>query len=160
MSGALRKPAFPAGTTDERDVLLRFLAYVRDAVVRKLEGLTERDSRWRPEGQLISLIGIVNHLTHVEWRWIDGGMGGEEVSRSEDEFSPAESLTVDRAIAAYRVRAAKSDEAIRGMSLTDPCSFGENLDLRWVLLHLIEETARHAGHADAVRELLDGTTGV
>lgn len=160
MSHALRKPAFPAGSAEELDLLLAFLAFVRDAVVRKLEGLSEDDARRLPEGKLISLLGIVNHLTHVEWRWIDGGMSGEEVSRSEDEFFPAEGLTVDEAIAAYRARAAKSDEVIRAMSLTDPCSFGEDLDLRWVLLHLIEETARHAGHADAVRELLDGTTGV
>ena len=45
------------------------------------------------------------------------------------------------------------------MPLTEPCTWGEDRDLRWVLLHLINETARHAGHADATRELLDGTTG-
>ncbi|MBV9282331.1 MAG: DUF664 domain-containing protein, partial [Chloroflexi bacterium] len=68
-------------------------------------------------------------------------------------------LTVEAALAAYRARAAATEAAVRSMPLTEPCRRGEQTDLRWVLLHLINETARHAGHADATRELLDGTTG-
>jgi len=151
---------FPGGNPDERELLLRWLGYLRSAVLRKVEGLSEADARWRPDDKLISLLGIINHLTHVEWRWIDGGMRGEVVSRSEGEFRPGAELTVDAAVAAYRERAAATDATARSMpSLADPCGFGDGLDLRWVLVHLINETARHAGHADAVRELLDGTTG-
>jgi uncharacterized damage-inducible protein DinB len=141
-------------------LLLAWLGFLRGAVARKVEGLSEAQARWRPEGKLICLLGIVNHLTHVEWRWIDGGMRGEDVSRSEEEFSPGDDLTVEAALRAYRDRAAATDEAVRGMSMADPCAFGDGLDLRWVLVHLVEETARHAGHADATRELLDGTRGV
>lgn len=151
---------FPAGTPDERELYLRWLKFLRGAVLHKLDGLSDEQARWTPDGALISLLGIVNHLTHVEWRWIDGGMRGAEVSRSEEEFSPGEELTVDAATAAYRDRWTATDAVVRSMpSLTEPCNHGNSTDLRWVLLHLINETARHAGHADATRELLDGTTG-
>jgi uncharacterized damage-inducible protein DinB len=153
---------FPAGNPDERELLLSWLGFLRGAVIRKIDGLTDEQARWRPDGKLISLLGIVNHLTHVEWRWIDGGMLGEQISRSETEFDPGDELTVPAAIAAYRERAVTTDAAVRRIpSLAAPCHRGEDTsrDLRWVLLHLINETARHAGHADAVRELLDGTTG-
>lgn len=120
---------FPQGTSDERELLLRWLGFLRGALLRNVEGLSEEQGRWTPDGALISMLGIVNHLTHVEWRWIDGGMLGQEA-------------------------------AVRTMpSLTQPCMAEEGADLRWVLLHLINETARHAGHADATRELLDGATG-
>ena len=82
------------------------------------------------------------------------------MSRSEEEFSPGPELTVDAALVAYRARAAATDAAVRSMpSLTEPCAEGDDTDLRWVLLHLINQTARHAGLADATRELLDGVTG-
>jgi uncharacterized damage-inducible protein DinB len=151
--------AFPIGMSDERELLLTWLGYLRGAVVRKLDGLSEQDARWRPDGDLISLLGIVNHLTHVEWRWIDGGILGKEVSRSEEEFSPGPELSVEAALVAYRARATATDAAVKATPLSAPCRWGENTDLRWVLLHLTNETARHAGHADATRELLDGTRG-
>lgn len=151
---------FPRGNQDERELLLSWLAFLRGAVLRKVEGLSDEEARWTPGGQLISLVGIVNHLTHVECRYIDGDMLGEEVSRSEEEFSPGYELPVDAAVSAYRLRATATDVAVRGFaSLLEPARGGEGRDLRWVLLHLINETARHAGHADATRELLDGTTG-
>ncbi|HEU5416951.1 MAG TPA: DUF664 domain-containing protein [Streptosporangiaceae bacterium] len=153
---------FPRGDRDEREQLLIWLDYLRGAVIRKIEGVSEAGARWTPGGALIPLLGIVNHLTHVEWRWIDGGILGQQVSRSESEFRPGPELTVPAALAAYRRRAQATDAAARAASsLAQPCLRGEDAgrDLRWVLLHLINETARHAGHADAVRELLDGTTG-
>lgn len=151
---------FPAGTPDERELLLRWLGYLRGAVLRKVEGLGEDEARWTPDGALTSLLGIVNHLTHVEWRWVDGGMLGHDVSRSEEEFHPGPELTVPAAVAAYRERARQTGATVRSIpSLTEPCHRQEGTDLRWVLLHLVNETARHAGHADATRELLDGTIG-
>jgi hypothetical protein len=155
-------PGFPRGTADERELLLSWLGYLRLAVIRKVEGLTEQDARWTPDGKLIPLLGVVCHLTQVEWRWIDGGMLGGPVSRDEAEFRPGPELTVPAALDAYRQRAAATDATVRSLpSLATPCGRGEDQDrdLRWVLLHLINETARHAGHADATRELLDGTTG-
>ena len=150
---------FPAGNADERELFLDWLGYLRRAVLRNVEGLSDDQARWRPGEALIPLVGIVNHLTHVEWRWIDGGMYGAEVERSEAEFNPGPEVTIERAVAAYRERAEVTDQTVRSMSLDAVCRRGANTDLRWVLLHLINETARHAGHADATRELLDGSTG-
>ncbi|MPZ60096.1 MAG: DUF664 domain-containing protein [Propionibacteriales bacterium] len=152
---------FPRGNPDERELLLGWLGYLRGAVLRKVDGLGEAEARWTPEGGLLPLLGIVNHLTQVEWRWIDGGMLGTEVGESEDEFRPGPELTVGAAVAAYRARAEATNTAVWSIaSLTEPCRRGgEGTDLRWVLLHLINEAARHAGHADATRELLDGVTG-
>ncbi|HEY5013221.1 MAG TPA: DUF664 domain-containing protein [Acidimicrobiia bacterium] len=153
---------FPAVDSDEKELLLQWLGYLRRAVTRNLDGLNDEQSRWTPTGRLIPLLGIVNHLTRVEWRWIDGGFGGVEVSRSEAEFTPGTDISLDAALDAYRARAAATDTAIRSMPLdqvSDPDGWAGGHDLRWVVLHLINETARHAGHADATRELLDGTTG-
>jgi len=153
---------FPTGSSDERELLLQWLGYLRGAVLRDIDGLDDDQARWTPDGKLISLIGIVNHLTHVERRWIDGGFGGVEVSRSEAEFRPGRDLTVAAVVEAYRQRAIVTDSTARRLDLTtvsDPDGWGEGHDLRWILLHLINETARHAGHADATREMLDGKTG-
>jgi uncharacterized damage-inducible protein DinB len=150
---------FPAGDGDERELLLSWLTYLRGAVLRKIDGLSDEQARWQPDGRLISLLGIVNHLTHVEWRWIDGALLGGRTSRSEQEFRPGAELTVTQATTAYRERARSTDEAIRATPLTRPSHRQPDRDLRWIVLHLINETARHAGHADAVRELLDGVTG-
>lgn len=152
----------PAASSDERELLLSWLGFLRGAVLRNLDGVSDADARWRPDDKLISLLGIVNHLTNVEWRWIDGGFLGADVNRLEAEFSPGAELTVDAAAAAYRTRASSTESTVRSLpSLQTPCQRGvhDQTDLRWVLVHLINETARHAGHADAVRELLDGTTG-
>ena len=150
---------FPRGHADEHDLFLDWLGYLRRALIRKLEDLTEDQARWTPNGALISLLGIVNHLTHVEWRWIDGAMRGARVERRDEEFTPGPELTVVRAVAAYRERAAATEAAVRSMPLDTPSREGHETDLRWVLIHLINETARHAGHADATRELLDGRRG-
>jgi uncharacterized damage-inducible protein DinB len=149
----------PPASSDDRELLLAWLSHLRGAVLRKLDGLDEEQARWRPDNRLISVLGVVNHLTHVEWRWIDGGFLGVEVDRQESEFSPSAALTVARATAAYRERAAATEGAVRSLALDARCALEPGVDLRWVLLHLLNETARHAGHADATRELLDGTTG-
>ncbi len=153
---------FPTGSADEKELLLQWLGYLRGAVVRNVEGLDEAQAHWTPDGRLISLLGIVNHLTRVEWRWIDGAFLGADVDRTGAEFQPGSNLRVESAVLAYRRRAVTTDAVVRSMSLTrssDPKGWGQGMDLRWVLLHLINETARHAGHADATRELLDGATG-
>jgi uncharacterized damage-inducible protein DinB len=153
---------FPPGDPDEKELLLQWLGYLRRAVIRNLDGLDDAQSRWTPEGRLISLLGIVNHLTQVEHRWIDGGFGGAEVSRTQAEFAPGAELGLAAALDSYRVRADATDAAIRSRTLDQasaPAGWAQGRELRWVVLHLINETARHAGHADATRELLDGCTG-
>jgi uncharacterized damage-inducible protein DinB len=149
---------FPAGTPDELELHLRWLAFLRGAVLRKASGLTDEQARWQPGGRLIPLVGVVNHLTGVETRWIDGAMLGAPTGKPEDEYRPG--IPIADAIAAYRARAATTDRAVRALAdMSTPTRHGDGTDLRFVLLHLINETARHAGHADAVRELLDGTVG-
>ena len=105
------------------------------------------------------MLGIVNHLTHLEWRWIDGAMRGEETSRDQRRSSiPAPELTVESGARVSRTRG--GHRRVRpGHVAGPPCSEGGRTDLRWVVLHLINETARHAGHADSTRELLDGVVG-
>jgi hypothetical protein len=153
---------FPVGSDDEKELLLQWLDYLRRAVCRNLDGLDDEQCRWTPDGKLIPLLGIVLHLTRLEWRWIDGAFDGAEVSRTEEEFRPGPELSLSSALTAYRDRATATDTRIRSLALTqssDPDGWGGGKDLRWVVLHLINETARHAGHADATRELLDGATG-
>jgi uncharacterized protein DUF664 len=158
-------PPYPPGNRDERELFLSWLAFLRGNVIRKIEGLSEADARWTPGDALIPLLGIINHLTRVEWRWIDGELLGAEVSRSEAEFRPGPELTVAAAVDAYRRRAAATEAAVRSLPLTAPArrehrgDWDPAQDARWVLLHLIHETAQHGGHADATRELLDGLTG-
>jgi uncharacterized damage-inducible protein DinB len=151
----------PPGADNEKELLLQWLDYLRGAILRKLDGVDEWGAHWRPEGRLLSLAGIASHLTNVEWRWIDGGFLGADVSRSEAEFEP-DGVTLDSVVEAYRQRAVETEAFIRATELTELSSSGgwaQGHDLRWVVLHLINETARHAGHADATRELLDGTVG-
>jgi Protein of unknown function (DUF664) len=87
-------------------------------------------------------------------------MLGHPTSKDDAEYEPGPALTIAAAIAAYRARAAATDAAVRAIgNPAAPGHSGDGTDLRFVLIHLINETARHAGHADAVRELLDGTVG-
>lgn len=149
----------PADQEDLRELLLSWLGFLRGAVVAKTSGLSEQAAHWRPHGRLITPIGILNHLTRVEWRWMDGGFLNAPVERDEAEFSPGPSHHLADALSAYAERAAATDALVRRLDLLTPCALWPDTTLRWVLLHLINETARHAGHADAVRELIDGTVG-
>jgi len=158
----LEESDFPPGSDDERELLLQWLNYLRGAVLRNTEGLDDAQARWTPDGKLIPLLGILNHLAKVEWRWIEGGFCGADVSRTDQECAPGQDVTLREAIFAYRQRATATDAKVRSLSLAEVSerdSWAEGNDLRWVVLHLINETARHAGHADAVRELLDGVIG-
>jgi uncharacterized damage-inducible protein DinB len=151
-------------TTDERELLLRYLQLQRELVVATTVGVTEEQARWRPDGdRLIAIIGIVNHLVHVEDRWIDRSYARESVApRSEEEFVVRNDRTLADVVGAYAERAAKTERVVRAApGLEAPCEGppgfqGAAIDLRWIMLHLIEETAHHAGHAESTREMLDG----
>jgi uncharacterized damage-inducible protein DinB len=154
---ALEDVSFPAGNPDEVELFLSWLSFLRGAVLRKALGVTDEEARWQPDGRLLPLVGIVHHLTNVERRWIDGAMLGEPTHKDADEYQP--DLPITLTIEVYRARAEATDAAVRRMADLATPTQDETADLRFVLLHLINETARHAGHADAVRELLDGTVG-
>jgi hypothetical protein len=155
---------------DERELLLRFLNRQRADVVAVAEGLSDEQARWTPDGALVPIVGLINHLTHVEWRWVEGRYLGRPFPERTDEFA-APGIGLEAARGAYWEQAQRTDEIVRcAPSLEVAClgregdrppahtllGLDEPLDLRWVVLHLIEETAHHAGHADATRELLDG----
>ncbi len=164
------RPSTVVPTSNERELLLRFLHRQREEVVATAEGLSDAEARRMPDGRLLPIVGIINHLTHAEWRWIEGRYLGREFPPRTDEFAP-EATTIDDVRVAYWAQAQRTDEIVRDApSLEAPCvgregglppahellGLDEPLDLRWAVLHLIEETAHHAGHADATREMLDG----
>jgi Protein of unknown function (DUF664) len=168
MSFALPTTVQP--TSDERELLLRFLHRQREEVVATAAGLSNSQAHWTPGGRLLPIVGIINHLAHGEWRWIEGRYLGRDFPARTDEFA-SERLAIGDACAAYWRQAERTDEIVRQAPGLDALCLGregewppahellglaEPLDLRWALLHLIEETAHHAGHADATREMLDG----
>ncbi len=164
-------PTTVVPTSDERELLLRFLQRQREEVVATAAGLSDEQAQWTPDGRLLPIVGIVNHLTHVEWRWTEGRYLAREFPPREEEFRVG-LLTIGDACARYWAQAQRTDEIVRAAPRLDaPCLGREGewpaahellgldapIDLRWAVLHLIEETAHHAGHADATREMLDGT---
>jgi Protein of unknown function (DUF664) len=166
--GALGSP--PPGV-DEREVLLGFIRWQREQVVVTADGLTEDELRWTPDGRLLPIIGVVNHLTHMEWRWVEGRYLGSEFPSREEEFSLGPEVTGAEVVDAYWRQSQRTEAVVRAApTLEAPClgdeggrgpahvllGFRDLIDLRWVLLHVLEETAHHAGHADSTREMLDG----
>jgi hypothetical protein len=152
------KPPRVAG--DERETLLTLLQYQRESVVRKLDGLSEQDARRSPVESGTSLLWLVKHLTRAEALWIvrrfvaaDGGLDSDLVDDSD---------TVASVVTGYQEGWELVDEIVGRHSLEELAKELEGLspvNLRWILMHLLEETARHAGHADIIREQLDGATG-
>ena len=147
----------PRLASDERTTLLALLQYHRESVVKKFAGLDDDAARWSPVGSGTTLLGLVQHLADAETLWVATRFAGERLATAPP------SDTVERAVDAYRatwsrvgaiVAAEDLDARCRGLGPDEPPA-----NLRWVLTHLLEETARHAGHADIVRELIDGETG-
>lgn len=143
--------------SDEREQLLAFVQEQREAVVRKSAGLTDEQARWKPAPTANSIVGLVNHLAHVEGRWTDAAILGGERVRDEIEFRPE--MPLAEAVEKYKEAWAHTDEVVRAHELNTRGKGAAQVDVRWILLHLVEETARHAGHIDITRELIDGTTG-
>lgn len=154
--------SLPAPTGSVKGELLAFLAFLRDAVVRKLEGVGDDQARRSPVGSGTSLIGLVKHLCAVEAYWIHRRVAGLEVAVGADrglDVGPDD--TVAAVVAGYRAVAARSDELLAACDLDAPLGRSrQGRSAGWVLVHLVEETARHAGHADILRELIDGTVGM
>lgn len=145
-------------------MLLGFLDFYRETIVEKIEGLSPEQARWRPAPTANSLLNLIWHLAGVERWWFQGAIAGIEISRDrEKEFEELPpDVTIDAAVAAYRREWERGNEIVRSLeSLDDRCrnELVGDRTVRWVLLHMLEETARHAGHADITRELLDGSVG-
>lgn len=144
----------------ERKTIRALTQYHRESVVRKLEGLTEEQARHVLVPSGTSLLWIVKHLTKAELLWVCRRFAGHNVDLPDDAVDDDDSI--DSVLRTYRAAWEEVDAVADSASLDDHCrDVGAEtmVDLRWVLTHLLEETARHAGHADILRELMDETTG-
>jgi uncharacterized damage-inducible protein DinB len=153
----------PFTVAGERQTLSDFLDYLREAIVRKTEGLDDESLRRSTVPSGTSLLGLVKHLTFVERSWFGWTYAGERDELPKDALEPGD--TAASVLAGYRDAIERSRAIVaRGDDLDRRCARQgvapeEPVSLRWVLVHLIEETGRHAGHADIIREQLDGSTG-
>jgi uncharacterized damage-inducible protein DinB len=151
--------------TDERDALLAFLAEQRDGVANALRGLTDEQAASMPSASELSLGSLVKHLTACERRWVVVSVAGRvdpdlwPVKDWGAEFQLTPEDTVESLLADYAEVARETEQIVAGVpDLGAPAVADPNFQrsIRWVLFHLIEETARHAGHADIIRESIDG----
>jgi uncharacterized damage-inducible protein DinB len=140
-----------------------WLQHLRDSAVFKLEGLDAGQLRWRPSPTANSLGVIVVHLGYAERLWIRAIFAGEPMDMAwrTHMFELPEGWGYGEIVGFYRDETAKVDAVLDRATSFDLRSSGDlrPTTLRWAVLHLIEETARHAGHMDITRELLDGRTG-
>jgi uncharacterized damage-inducible protein DinB len=144
----------------ERETLCALLQYQRESLVRKVDGVSEASARQQFVGTGTTLLWLMQHMARAESTWVVQRFAGEDVDPSDDAVYPSD--TVAAAIESYRAMWSRVDAIVSAASLEDSCrATGDDIatNLRWVLMHLLEETARHAGHADIIRELVDGTTG-
>ncbi|OKJ88324.1 hypothetical protein AMK31_07305 [Streptomyces sp. TSRI0107] len=121
----------------------------------------------------MTLLGLVQHMAEVERNWFQRAFAGQKVSpvfgeNNVDGFALQPGRGLDEAMAAWQAEVARGRELIAEASLDDSGSLSEQeaghvgdqgVSLRWIMVHLIEEYARHNGHADLIREQIDGTTG-
>jgi hypothetical protein len=149
------KPPRVAG--DERAVLTSLLAYQRNSLLKKLDGIDDVQASVSPVASGTSLLWLMNHMADAEATWVLRRFAGHDgAGAGEPE------RTVDAATRRYRAVCVQSDAVIAQSSLDELCRAPDSEpvpDLRWVVSHLLQETARHAGHADILRELIDGSTG-
>ncbi|MDN0198055.1 DinB family protein [Streptomyces sp. S.PNR 29] len=157
---------------DERGALLSFIAEQRGGIRRSVLGLTDQQATSRPSASELSLAGLLKHVAEVEQGWIARAKGeSPAVHRDETNWHECFQLTgdetVESCLAYYEKVAAETEAFIRSVpSLDDTFALPDQpwfppegrVSMRWVCLHLIRETARHAGHADIIRESLDGAT--
>ena len=151
----------------ERDALRSWLDFQRVELLRKLEGLDDEQADQRVVGSLTTLHGLIRHLTKVEHVWFvtvlarsdePAPFGWPEIRDGDFRLDDGEDLTAD--VARYVAACKRSREIFDGVSLDDVRHhhrFGD-VDVRWVIIHMMREYAQHNGHADIVRELIDGTT--
>jgi hypothetical protein len=149
------KPPRLAG--GDRATLLALLQYQRDSFARKMDGVDDDQASASPVPSGTSLLWLTNHMADAETTWVLQRFAGGVAGASDH------AMTIGDALDRYRAVGKDVDAVIAATpSLDASCpdfDGGPEVDLRWILAHLLEETARHAGHADILRELLDGTTG-
>jgi hypothetical protein len=152
-------------TGGEREVLEAFLDLYRDIVVRKVTGVSADAARRRLVPSHTTLAGLVRHLTSVEREWFHGVLDQRPPSevgvQADDGWGVDPSDDLADLVAEYQETCAQSRRIAGRFALDDtvPMPRLGRVSLRWIYVHMIEETARHAGHADILREQIDGATG-
>ncbi|MFI5630301.1 DinB family protein [Streptomyces sp. NPDC051664] len=164
----LRAPS----TGEERGMLVGFLRAQRTTLELKCAGLDAELSRRSVEPSTLSLPGLVRHLADVERRWFRQVLAGQDApprfsssAEPDGDFDGAVSdpAVVDKAWEAWRAEVAFADAFVveaPHLDLVGEDSWRGTVSLRWVLIHMVEEYARHNGHADLLRERIDGAIGV
>ena len=167
-------PAHVNPSTDERDLLLGYLAQQRLVLRTAAFGLTDDQARSVPTAGALSVGGLLKHVATTESFWLDVVLEQNEPFSWEaadsygDDFTMGEHESLDAILARYELVADRTEAIVRTLPMDHPVPvpdapwFPKDVEawsLRWVLLHLIQETGRHAGHADIVRESIDGATG-
>jgi len=155
---------------DEGETLEGFLDWYRAVVERKVDGLSldQATAIMTPSG--LCPLGVVKHLGWVERGWFREIFLGDDVdvidmdgdNSAEFEITPDD--TIEAVLAFYRAEVEQARRVVAGATSLDALSaratsFREHVSLRWIMVHMLEETARHAGHLDLMRETIDGQTG-
>lgn len=148
-------------------MLAAFLDYHRDTLPRKLSGLGDDDVRRRLVPSATTLLGIVKHLAYVERWWFQDVFAGRDIDYPWTEEDPDAEWRVDPSdttgeiLALYEREVEVSRQIVASAGSLDEvaCRPGKEMTLRWIMVHMLEETARHNGHMDILRELADGATG-
>jgi hypothetical protein len=151
------------GPPDELSGLNMFLEEQRAAILRKLDGLSDEQATGHPTVSDFCMLTLVKHVAHVERRWFQLEIARRDIpglwppaNDSELRLEPGDSVESIRVL--YQTIIADNRKILSQVGDLDSLS-AINLNRRWVLLHLIEELARHAGHADLIRESIDGSKG-
>ncbi|SFD09109.1 DinB family protein [Streptomyces aidingensis] len=161
---------YPGNVGDERTMLENWLDFHRETLARICEGLDEKQLKEAsvPPANL-TLLGLVRHMAEVERNWFQRVLGESPVpglyisrERMDRDFELTEEDRAEEGFAAWRREIEAARAAAAGRSLDDTCRRprdGEEFSLRWIYVHMIEEYARHNGHADLIRQRIDGVTG-
>ena len=164
-------PGNPPSVDTEREALVVYLRQQRDGLKYAAYGLTEEQIRLKPTASALTVGGLIKHAASMEKGWTETLIGSPDRGSEDayfDSFSLSEHDTLQSIIADFDQVAAETEAAVAGLDdlgtrvqlpeapwmPVDPAGFSA----RWILLHVIEELARHAGHADIIREHIDGAT--
>jgi uncharacterized damage-inducible protein DinB len=163
----MQSPKYPLSVGTERELLEQHLDFCRQTIVYKVTGITKENGAKRLGPTSTSVLGVLRHLTEVEYGWFHINFAGREYKEGRyseanpnGDFEILESDTVESLLDGYIQACENSRKACEGKSLdergTEPRPRDdEKPSLRWIFLHMIDETARHAGHLDIYRELID-----
>ena len=163
MAETQREPV-PRVDSGVLDTALAFLSFARHCVLKKASGLSEEQLRRVLVDSGTCILGLIQHLAEAERYWFSHHLAGAawDADREHGMTIPADRAAAE-VLADYRAATEDSDRAIRTVGDPDArfavAVDGNRHTLRWVMAHMTSETARHAGHADILREQLDGTTG-